>query len=99
VKRFGSKYSSEHFVISALSEAAPVTQFCLQTPRKLGNSPQRNRMRRLLREFLRTHKELWPRQSAVVIETRKAFSESRLSEIVPELAEKFAEMISKDSSQ
>ncbi len=98
-KRFGSKHQTEHFAIAALPTGAETTQFCLQTPRRLGTAPQRNRMRRLLREFLRTHKELWPRQSAVIVEVKLAFPNASLAEITPELAGAFTEMFNQDSSQ
>ena len=90
-KRYGSRQESDHFQLFRLENSGEVTQFCLRAGRKLGNAPQRNRMRRLLREFLRTNKGLWPEQSAIVIEVKKAFPEAKLAEITPELAELLAE--------
>lgn len=94
-RRSGRRSSSEHLTTYVLPQCEGTTKFCLLVPRKSGNSPQRNRMRRLMREFLRTHKELWPAEAAVVIEVRKAFPEAKFSDISTELAE----MLIEDSSR
>jgi ribonuclease P protein component len=43
------------------------SRWCFRVPRRVGNAPTRNRVRRLMREFIRTHKDLWPVDSAVVL--------------------------------
>jgi ribonuclease P protein component len=50
----GAKRSSRSFVLFALPNALGYYRFGLTTPRKLGKAHERNRIRRRVREILRT---------------------------------------------
>ena len=57
-------------IVSASSpkEPGPATAgFGIAISRKAGNAVRRNRIKRLIREFLRTHKDIWPQNKMVVI--------------------------------
>jgi ribonuclease P protein component len=63
----GARRESDHFIVYRHDSVLGKTQFCFKTPKRLGNAVRRNRIRRLMREFIRTHKPLWPDSSAVVL--------------------------------
>jgi ribonuclease P protein component len=57
-------------IVSAKSTKGPgpaTAGFGIMVSRKAGNAVRRNRIKRVIREFLRTHKELWPENKMVVI--------------------------------
>lgn len=45
----------------------PGTKFGIAVTRKAGGAVRRNRLKRIVREYLRTHKGLWPENRLVVI--------------------------------
>ena len=45
----------------------PRTQFGITVTRKAGGAVRRNRLKRIVREYLRTHKRHWPENKLVVI--------------------------------
>lgn len=47
------------------------TRFGISISRQTGNAVTRNRLRRLIREFLRTNKQLWPDKRWVLIKIIK----------------------------
>ena len=54
-------------IVSANNVKEPGAQFGIAISRKAGNAVRRNRIKRLIREFLRTHKDIWPQNKMVVI--------------------------------
>jgi ribonuclease P protein component len=45
----------------------PGTKFGISVTRKAGGAVRRNRLKRIVREYLRTHKSFWPENLLVVI--------------------------------
>ncbi len=43
------------------------TKFGISVSRKVGNAARRNRLKRVIREFLRNNKPLWPTGKMIVI--------------------------------
>lgn len=68
--RSGKKGESEHLSLHRFPTPGVESRWCFRVPRKFGSAPRRNRMRRLMREFVRTHKDLWPRDSAIVLSAK-----------------------------
>ncbi len=57
------------------------TSFGLSISRKAGNAVRRNRLKRIVREFLRTHKRLWPANKMMVIRIKGGDEVGLLAEI------------------
>lgn len=64
----------------ALPDDGP-TSFCLTVPRRVGSSPERNRIKRLLREFFRTHKDMWPVSTALVVKIKQEAAGVRFNDL------------------
>src|SRR5690606_37489373 len=56
VQREGRRHAAPHFVVITRPAATAVTRLGITTSRKVGSAPQRNRIRRLVREFFRRHR-------------------------------------------
>lgn len=52
---------------AAGAESEPGTKFGISITRKAGGAVRRNRLKRIIREYLRTHKRLWAENKLVVI--------------------------------
>lgn len=68
--RSGDRRESEHIGMHRFPTPGISSRWCFRVPKKLGNAPSRNRLRRLMREFVRTHKNIWPADSAVVFSAK-----------------------------
>jgi ribonuclease P protein component len=64
-------------------EAEPGTKFGITVTRKAGGAVRRNRLKRIVREFLRTHKSLWPDNKLVVIRINGPVAEE--AELIAEI--------------
>ncbi len=85
----GARRESEHFVLYRHDSLLGKTQFCFRAPRRLGKAVARNRMRRLMREFVRTHRSLWPRSAAVVLVPKQGTFALNSRQVATELQELF----------
>jgi ribonuclease P protein component len=83
--RQGARRESDHFVVCRLASPLGKTQFCFKSPKRLGNAVRRNRIRRLMREFIRTHKPLWPDSAAVVLIPKPGTLEMDFQQVSAEL--------------
>jgi ribonuclease P protein component len=54
----------------AVAEGSP-TRFGISVSRKFGKAVRRNRVKRIIREFLRNNKPLWPSNKWIIIRLRK----------------------------
>ena len=65
----GRRFHSPHFLCFVLSgaETEPVTRTGMAVSRKVGKAVVRNRIKRLLREFFRLHRDILPPYSHVAV--------------------------------
>ena len=89
--RYGRKRESAAFVCFCLPLKTGPSRVCFRIAKRVGNAPARNRLKRRLREFLRTHKELWPENSAIVIKARTGSAELGYDQIGVEIEALFAD--------
>lgn len=87
----GRKKESAFFVCYCLRLPEGPSRVCLRIGKRVGNAVARNRLKRRLREFLRTHKELWPENSAIVIKARPGSPELSFQQIGAEITALFSE--------
>ncbi len=72
IYREGDKYFSNLFILYVLPNDTQETRVGLTVTKKVGISVQRNRIKRVIREVLRSLKEIAPGNDLVVIARRSA---------------------------
>ncbi len=72
LNRARKKLHTDHFIISAMQNGRGLTRLGITVSKRIGNSVVRNRIKRLIREFYRLHKALFPRGYDVVVTARKS---------------------------
>ena len=87
--RQGTRRESEHFVLFRRASDLGTTQFCFRTPKRLGTAVRRNRMKRVMREFVRIHKPLWHAASLVVLSPKVSTFDLSYQEVSAELQRLF----------
>jgi ribonuclease P protein component len=81
----GAKRVSRSFVLFALSNGLEYSRFGLTTPRKIGKAHERNRVKRRVREILRTSLTVIPSGFDFVLNPRQSVNERDFEELRDEL--------------
>ena len=81
----GAKRVSRSFVLFALRNGLEYSRFGLTTPRKLGKAHDRNRVKRRVREILRTSRTVIPGGFDFVLNPRHSAIERGIGELRDEL--------------
>jgi ribonuclease P protein component len=81
----GAKRISRSFVVFALRNGLAYSRFGLTTPRKLGKAHDRNRVKRRVREILRTSRTVIPTGFDFVLNPRRSVSERQFEDLRSEL--------------
>lgn len=74
VYRSGRRLRGEGFVLIFLKNSFEYNRLGISVQRKTGNAVRRNRIKRLIREVFRLHRELFPAAADVVVAIRPGFS-------------------------
>jgi ribonuclease P protein component len=77
--------TSRSFVVFAVANGLEHSRFGLTTPRKLGPAHDRNRIKRRVREIIRTSRSLLPAGLDVVLNPRRSACDRELGELRTEL--------------
>lgn len=81
----GKRLSTRHFGVLLAPGPADAPRLGLVVTKRLGKAVRRNRLKRLLREFFRRHREGLPKQD-IIIMARKGAADLSYAEIQRELA-------------
>ncbi len=81
----GRKRHSQHFLVATAPALGQYSRLGITTSRRFGNAIVRNRMKRLLREFFRTHKALIIPACDIVVIPRAGADQLTLAQVSEEL--------------
>lgn len=73
VYRSGIRLRGDGFILVYLSGDQSRSRLGISIPRKVGNAVRRNRIKRIVRETFRLHREIFPRFSDIVFAVRPGF--------------------------
>lgn len=91
IRKMGCKYHTPHFVLLVLDSSKENSRLGITVTRKVGNAVQRNRLKRLVREFFRHSKNKYSKCDYSIIAKRgSSFLSS--SEVTIELNSLFLKM-------
>ena len=82
--------SSQHFTTVTCGNTQGVKRLGITVTKKTGNAVKRNRVKRLIREFFRLNKSLFPDKHDVVIMAKRNISPLTYKQACNELTELFA---------
>jgi ribonuclease P protein component len=71
LKKLGKRLNTPHFTVIFKESGLGITRLGITVTKKVGNSTQRNRIKRLVREFYRLHKAHFPQGYDIVVTAKK----------------------------
>jgi ribonuclease P protein component len=86
LQREGRRRSAGHFTVVTRAKDALPSRLGITTSRKVGGAPERNRIRRLVREFFRRHREQIVPPRDVLVIARPGASALRYWDVERELS-------------
>lgn len=89
VNQSGKRRQSKHFIIRYVRNGLEYSRLGVTAGKKTGNAVQRNRAKRLMREFFRLHKSRIPKGYDVLIIAKKEAGSLNLCKVDKELGEIF----------
>jgi ribonuclease P protein component len=85
VFKTGTRKESRHFTCILVENGLPWRRLGLTVGKRNGNAVARNRIKRLLREYFRCNKALFPDSTDIVISARTGAARLNYTELIQEL--------------
>ena len=86
LQRDGRRQSAPHFIVITSATPGPDVRLGITTSRKVGNSPARNRIRRLVREFFRRNRPRLTAPCDLIVIARPGADALSYADVVDELS-------------
>ena len=86
LQREGRRRTLAHFVVITRVKKDPPSRLGITTSRKVGSAPARNRIRRLVREFFRRHRNLLGEPRDVLVVARPGAANLGYNDVLRELS-------------
>jgi ribonuclease P protein component len=83
----GRRVHTKSFVVWVAPSEQPQARLGLTVSRQVGNAVRRNRVKRLVREVFRQHRELFPERTDIVVVAKKPCAVERFDDVYAELAQ------------
>ncbi|MGD9762176.1 MAG: ribonuclease P protein component [Candidatus Binatia bacterium] len=90
LQRDGRRQTASHFVVITRALATPPSRLGITTSRKVGSAPERNRFRRLVREFFRRHRDQLDPPREVLVIARPGAATLSYADVVQQLSHALA---------
>lgn len=87
LNRLGKRYHTGHFTVILKNNGLGITRLGITISKKNGKAVKRNKIKRLLREFYRLHKDIFPQRTDVVVMANKGACDLDYWKIKEELSE------------
>lgn len=92
ISKEGKKYYSPHFRVWICPNQLPYRRLGIVVSKKVGSAVKRNRLKRLVREFFRQHKEDFFQSADFVIQAKEGADKLTFWEVAAELQEILKEL-------
>jgi ribonuclease P protein component len=87
LNRSGRRHHTRHFILIFKKNGLSFARLGITVSKKTGNAVQRNRVKRLLREFFRLHRDQFPKGIDIVIAAKRHAISVNYSDLTEELSE------------
>lgn len=87
ISKEGAKYNSPHFRIWICPNQLPYRRLGIVVSKKVGSAVKRNRVKRLIREFFRLHKEEFLKSCDFIIQAKEGADNLTFGQVSAELQE------------
>jgi ribonuclease P protein component len=87
LNRSGRRHHTRHFVLIFKKNGLSFARLGITVSKKIGNAVQRNRVKRLIREFFRLHRDHFPKGFDFVIAAKRNAISLNYSDLTEELSE------------